>query len=400
MLPQRGITLFHRFADRYNGRLGNRRVSSYLALNHSTDVIVGMSGGVDSSLSAVMLKEQGYRVRGIFMQNWEDDDEHCTIRQDYRDALAVAKRIGIELSTVNFAREYWDGVFSHFLEEYQAGRTPNPDILCNKEIKFRAFLDYATAQGADYIATGHYARIDHVEGRARMLRGMDNNKDQTYFLYTLGQEALNRTLFPIGEMDKSDVRDLARHHGLHVHSKKDSTGICFIGERRFSEFLSEYLPANPGEIVSDTDEQLGQHQGLMYYTLGQRQGLGIGGRSGADEAPWYVLKKDIEHNRLIVGQGHNHPLLFSNELYATQMHWTSGQQPSGTMSCTAKVRYRQRDQRCEVEVRPDSSVVVRFEEPVRAVTPGQSLVLYDGSECLGGGIIETMHLQDKETANA
>ncbi|MDO6459844.1 tRNA 2-thiouridine(34) synthase MnmA [Granulosicoccaceae sp. 1_MG-2023] len=371
-----------------------------MTYNHAIDVIVGMSGGVDSSLSAVLLKEQGYRVRGIFMQNWEDDDEHCTIRQDYRDAAAVAQTIGIELSTVNFAREYWDGVFAHFLEEYQAGRTPNPDILCNKEIKFRAFLDYATAQGADFIATGHYARRDTQDGRARLLRGLDNNKDQTYFLYTLGQEALSRTLFPVGEMDKSDVRQLAKKHGLHVHSKKDSTGICFIGERRFSEFLSEYLPANPGDIVSDSGELLGRHQGLMYYTLGQRQGLGIGGRAGADEAPWYVLQKDIPANRLIVGQGHDHPLLFSDALHAAQMHWTAGQAPADNFPCTAKVRYRQQDQACEVAVQGDGSVIVRFAEPVRAVTPGQSLVLYDGAECLGGGVIESMQINAGERRDA
>ena len=357
--------------------------------NSNTDVIVGMSGGVDSSLSAVMLKEAGYRVRGIFMQNWEDDDEHCTIRQDYRDALAVAKRIGIELGTVNFAREYWDGVFAHFLEEYSSGRTPNPDILCNKEIKFRAFLDYAEKQGADCIATGHYARIRESDQGFDMLRGIDNNKDQTYFLYTLGQEALSRTLFPVGEMNKAEVRELARQHGLHVFSKKDSTGICFIGERKFNSFLSEYLPAQKGPMISDKGEIIGEHQGLMYYTLGQRQGLGIGGRNNASEEPWFVLEKDVPSNTLIVGQGHDHPMLFKQELTASQLHWTRGAAPERNFSCSAKVRYRQTDQPCSVSLNDEGQCTVKFDEPVRAVTPGQSIVFYDEAVCLGGAVIDS-----------
>ncbi len=356
--------------------------------NNNTEVIVGMSGGVDSSLSAVVLKEAGYRVRGIFMQNWEDDDENCTIRQDYRDALAVAKRIGIEFSTINFAREYWEGVFAHFLEEYSAGRTPNPDILCNKEIKFRAFLDYAQNQGADCIATGHYARIRQTGNRFDMLRGIDNNKDQTYFLYTLGQEALSRTLFPVGEMNKPDVRDLAKSHGLHVHSKKDSTGICFIGERKFNTFLSEYLPANKGTILSDDGRYMGDHQGLMYYTLGQRQGLGIGGRNDASDEPWYVLEKDVETNTLVVGQGHDHPVLFRNQLIASQIHWTHNSPPAKRFDCSAKVRYRQADQNCSVELDGDQCTV-HFESPVRAVTPGQSIVFYNDEVCLGGAVIDS-----------
>lgn len=358
----------------------------------NTDVIVGMSGGVDSSLTAVILKEAGYRVRGVFMQNWDDDDEFCTARQDYRDALAVCNKLGIELKSVNFAREYWDKVFAHFLEEYSSGRTPNPDILCNKEIKFTAFLDYAKQLGADYIATGHYARIQENNGQFEMLRGLDNNKDQSYFLYTLGQNALSQSMFPIGEMDKSDVRQLAKNHGLHVYSKKDSTGICFIGERKFSEFLAEYLPANKGNIISDTDEVLGQHQGLMYYTLGQRQGLGIGGKKGASEAPWFVLDKNLDSNQLIVGQGHNHPDLFKNTLITTQLHWTGGEAPARSFSCSAKVRYRQTDQACDVLINSDGSAHVQFESKVRAITPGQSIVFYQEEICLGGGIIDSTRL--------
>ncbi len=358
----------------------------------NTDVIVGMSGGVDSSLTAVILKEAGYRVRGVFMQNWDDDDEFCTARQDYRDALAVCNTLGIELKSVNFAREYWDKVFAHFLEEYSSGRTPNPDILCNKEIKFKAFLDYAKELGADYIATGHYARIQETDGYFDMLRGMDDNKDQTYFLYTLGQKALSQIMFPIGEMIKGDVRQLAKDHGLHVYSKKDSTGICFIGERKFSEFLSEYLPANKGNIISDNGDVLGQHQGLMYYTLGQRQGLGIGGKKGAGDAPWFVLDKALESNQLIVGQGHDHPGLFKNTLSATQLHWTRDMPPADSFKCTAKVRYRQTDQACDVLISTDGIAQVRFSSPVRAITPGQSIVFYQEDVCLGGGVIDHTQL--------
>lgn len=358
----------------------------------NTEVIVGMSGGVDSSLTAVILKEAGYRVRGVFMQNWDDDDEFCTARQDYRDALAVCNKLDIELKSVNFAREYWDKVFAHFLEEYSSGRTPNPDILCNKEIKFKAFLDYAKQLGADYIATGHYARIQENNGHFDMLRGVDDNKDQTYFLYTLGQKALSQSLFPIGEMNKSDVRQLAKDHGLHVYSKKDSTGICFIGERKFSEFLAEYLPANKGNIVSDTGEVLSQHQGLMYYTLGQRQGLGIGGKKGASESPWFVLNKNLTSNELIVGQGHDHPALFKNTLESTQLHWTRDKAPGQSFSCTAKVRYRQLDQACDVLINSDGTAQVQFDSPVRAITPGQSIVFYQNEICLGGGVIDSTQL--------
>jgi len=287
-------------------------------------VIVGMSGGVDSSVAALLLKQQGYNVSGIFMQNWEDDDEHCTARQDYRDAASVASKLGMELTTVNFAEEYWERVFEHFLSEYSAGRTPNPDILCNKEIKFKAFLDHARTRGADAIATGHYVRSGGDNDQISLLRGLDTNKDQSYFLYTLNQEQMRPSLFPVGAIEKPVVRKMAQDAGFHVHSKKDSTGICFIGERKFSTFLAEYLPAQPGEIVTDTGKILGRHNGLMFYTLGQRQGLGIGGKKDATESPWYVLAKDLDDNRLIVGQGHNHPTLFRQHLHAHDTHWVHG----------------------------------------------------------------------------
>lgn len=354
-------------------------------------VIVGMSGGVDSSVTALLLKDQGYQVSGIFMQNWEDDDEHCTARQDYRDALSVAARLGIELSTVNFAEEYWERVFAHFLEEYSAGRTPNPDILCNKEIKFKAFLDYAQEKGADAIATGHYVRSGGNSGKVHLLRGKDMNKDQSYFLYTLNQKQLKASLFPVGDMDKGDVRTLARNAGFHVHSKKDSTGICFIGERKFTAFLAEYLPAQPGQIVTDSGEPVGQHNGLMFYTLGQRQGLGIGGQRDASDSPWYVLGKDLAENRLIVGQGHNHSMLLRHELRAHDLHWVDGQPSAASFRCSAKVRYRQDDQLANVTINPDNTLSIHFDVPVRAATPGQSLVMYDGERCLGGAVISDLN---------
>ena len=350
-------------------------------------VIVGMSGGVDSSVTALLLKEQGYQVSGIFMQNWEDDDEHCTARQDYRDASSVATTLGMQLSTVNFAEEYWERVFAHFLAEYSAGRTPNPDILCNKEIKFKAFLDYAQAQGADAIATGHYVRSGGNTESVALLRGKDNDKDQSYFLHTLNQTQLKPSLFPVGDMHKGDVRTLARNAGFLVHSKKDSTGICFIGERKFTAFLAEYLPAQPGPIITDSGERIGQHNGLMFYTLGQRQGLGIGGQSDAAESPWYVLAKDLAENHLIVGQGHDHAMLLRDTLSAHDLHWVDGQAPATSFRCSAKVRYRQKDQLATVNVRADNSLHIHFDQPVRAATPGQSLVLYDGDRCLGGAII-------------
>jgi tRNA-specific 2-thiouridylase len=355
--------------------------------NSSTHVIVGMSGGVDSSVAALCLLEQGYRVSGIFMQNWEDDDEHCTIREDYRDASAVATKLGIPLSTVNFADEYWEMVFAHFLEEYGAGRTPNPDILCNKEIKFRAFLDYAQEQGADAIATGHYVRTGKNNDEISLLRGLDANKDQSYFLHSLSQSQIAASLFPVGEMEKSEVRDKAKDAGFHLHKKKDSTGICFIGERKFSEFLAQYLPAKPGEIVDEDGKTRGSHNGLMFYTLGQRQGLGIGGVREHDDSPWYVLDKDLANNVLLVGQGHDNPRLHRNHLHAHNMHWVSDKTPKDDFVCTAKVRYRQQDQAVRISLIDEQHIRADFTHSVRAATPGQSLVLYDGERCLGGGVI-------------
>jgi len=358
--------------------------------HQSMRVIVGMSGGVDSAVAAMLLKQQGYQVSGIFMQNWEDDDEHCTARQDYRDAASVAAKLGMELTTVNFAEEYWERVFAHFLSEYSAGRTPNPDILCNKEIKFKAFLDHARSEGADAIATGHYVRSAIHEGDVSLLRGLDSNKDQSYFLYTLNQQQLGPSLFPVGEFEKPQVRQLAQDAGFHVHSKKDSTGICFIGERKFSAFLAEYLPAQPGDIVSDSGKRLGRHNGLMFYTLGQRQGLGIGGQSAGSESPWYVLDKNLSSNDLIVGQGHDHPVLNRQHLQAHDTHWVSQSEVGATLRCTAKVRYRQQDQPVTVTLISPDQLDIQFDDPVRAATPGQSIVFYQGEHCLGGAIISDL----------
>lgn len=352
-------------------------------------IIVGMSGGVDSSVTALLLQQQGYPVEGLFMKNWEEDDgtEYCTAREDLADAQAVCDRLGIHLHTANFAAEYWDGVFEHFLAEYQAGRTPNPDILCNREIKFRAFLDYALALGADGIATGHYARRRDVDGDTWLLKGLDPDKDQSYFLHAVGGEQLARALFPLGEMHKHEVRRIAGAHGLRTHDKKDSTGICFIGERRFRDFLQRYLPAQPGAIEDLDGHHLGEHSGLMYHTIGQRQGLGIGGVRGAGEAPWYVVGKDLQRNVLLVAQGSDHPALFSQGLSLSQIHWIDGRGPSLPARLQAKVRYRQSDQACELR-RDGDSWTVHFDQPQRAVTPGQSAVFYDGERCLGGGVIE------------
>ena len=360
-----------------------------MSLNASTKVIVGMSGGVDSSVSALLLKEQGYRVEGLFMKNWEEDDgtEYCTAKADFADAGAVAERLDIPLHGANFAAEYWDNVFEHFLAEYRAGRTPNPDILCNREIKFRAFLDYAMMLGADAIATGHYARRGQADGRATLLKGLDTNKDQSYFLHAVGCRELAQTLFPLGELEKPEVRRLAERHELVTHDKKDSTGICFIGERRFSDFLQRYLPAQPGEIRSLDGEYLGRHQGLMYHTLGQRQGLGIGGRSDRGEAPWYVADKDLDNNVLLVVQGNEHPALFRSTLYTGQVFWVADEAPPSPLHCAAKVRYRQPDQDCTLSATP-TGFRVDFEQPQRAITPGQSVVFYREDRCLGGAIIE------------
>ena len=354
-------------------------------------VIVGMSGGVDSSVAALLLIEQGYHVEGLFMKNWDEDDgsEYCTAIADLADAQQVCDKLGITLHTANFAADYWDNVFEHFLEEYRAGRTPNPDILCNREIKFKVFLDYAQILGADYIATGHYTRVDNATGHARLLKGLDNNKDQSYFLHAVEERAFAKSLFPVGELDKPEVRAIADKHGFVTSDKKDSTGICFIGERRFKDFLEQYIPAQPGVMETPEGVTMGEHQGLMFYTIGQRQGLGIGGVKDSGDAPWYTLDKDLDRNVLIVGQGSEHPLLFNDHLAASGINWINGQ-PSAAepLHCMAKTRYRQPDQGCSVQVDTQGSCVVSFNEPQRAVTPGQSVVFYQGDCCLGGGVIE------------
>jgi tRNA-specific 2-thiouridylase len=361
-----------------------------MSLNSASKVIVGMSGGVDSSVAAVLLKEQGYRVEGLFMKNWEEDDgtEYCTAKEDFADAMSVADTLGIPLHGANFSAEYWDNVFEYFLAEYKAGRTPNPDILCNREIKFKAFLEYALLLGADYIATGHYTRRGESGGKATLLKGLDGNKDQSYFLHAVGHSELAKTLFPIGEIEKPEVRRLALEHGLATAKKKDSTGICFIGERRFKDFLQQYLPAQPGKIHSLDGAILGEHQGLMYHTIGQRQGLGIGGVAGHPDAPWYVVDKDLERNVLLVAQGNDHPALFKSTLYVTDMYWIAGEPPQLPLRCSAKVRYRQADQSCTLSHCISSGFRVDFDEPQRAITPGQSVVFYQNERCLGGGVIE------------
>ncbi len=351
--------------------------------------MIAMSGGVDSSVSALLLRDMGKPIAGMFMKNWEEDDRFgtCPAEEDAADAQAVADAIGMSLYRRNFAAEYWDCVFEEFLAEYRAGRTPNPDILCNREIKFKTFLEHAVDLGADFIATGHYVRSDRKDGVYRLLRGRDNNKDQSYFLYTIGQEQLARTRFPVGELLKPEVRAVAEKAGLPVHAKKDSTGICFIGERNFKDFLAEYIPPSPGEIRTPEEQVIGEHAGLMYYTLGQRQGLGIGGLRGFSDDPWYVLHKDQENNVLYAGQGHDHPWLFSRMIRAEQLSWVSGEPPLAGAKLTAKIRYRQADQQCVVAEISTTGLVLEFSQPQRAATAGQSVVLYDGESCLGGGVI-------------
>lgn len=363
-------------------------------------VIVGMSGGVDSSVAALLLKEQGYEVEGLFMKNWEGDDtdEYCSAKQDMIDAMAICDRLEIPFHFINFAKEYWDRVFAYFLEEYGAGRTPNPDILCNREIKFRAFLDHALNNlGAEAIATGHYARVRRDAQGVHLLKGMDDNKDQSYFLHALSQEQLKHVLFPVGDLPKPKVRHIAEQAGFATAKKKDSTGICFIGERRFTEFLQRYLPAQPGDIVTLDGQVIARHHGLMYYTLGQRQGLGIGGLRGFSEEPWFVVEKDLGNNRLIVTQGTDHPSLYRPALTASQVHWIAGSAPSLPLRCSAKIRYRQPDQACTIHAADGGAVRIIFDEPQRAITPGQSVVFYDGEECLGGAVIEAgVHLESEE----
>jgi len=363
-------------------------------------VIVGMSGGVDSSVSALLLMQQGYEVEGLFMKNWDEDDgtEYCTAKEDLADAEAVCAKLGIKLHTANFAAEYWDNVFEHFLAEYKAGRTPNPDILCNREIKFKVFLEYAEMLGADKIATGHYVRQGVRNGRPRLLKGLDGNKDQSYFLHAVPEAAIARTLFPVGELEKPAVRALAEQYELITAKKKDSTGICFIGERRFRDFLQQYLPAQPGTIETPDGDVIGKHMGLMYYTLGQRQGLGIGGLANYSEEPWYVAAKDLDRNVLIAVQGKHDPLLYSDTLATEAMDWVAGEPPVQQGRFTAKTRYRQSDCGCEMRALPDGGVEVTFDDPQWAVTPGQSLVLYDGDICLGGGVIRATWKKAAEAA--
>ena len=351
-------------------------------------VMLGISGGVDSSVAALLLQQAGHEVEGLFMQNWEEDDRSgpCTTDTDRKDAVAVCGRLGIPFHARNFAAEYWDGVFEHFLAEYRAGRTPNPDVLCNREIKFKTFLDEARDLGAEKIATGHYARVDCIDGRHRLLRAVDASKDQTYFLHALGQRQLAATLFPVGEIEKSRVRDMARDAALPTHAKKDSTGICFIGERDFRQFLAQYIPARPGEIRSPEGRLIGEHQGVMYYTLGQRSGLGIGGRHNAGGEPWYVVGKDVAANVLYIAQGGENEWLHSERLVTESPTWVAGVAPGEEFRCTAKTRYRQHDQACLVSLQKDH-LDVRFDTPQRAVTPGQSVVFYNGDECLGGAVI-------------
>jgi len=355
-------------------------------------VVVGMSGGVDSSVAAYLLKEQGYEVQCVFMKNWEDDDDefYCSSEEDFGDAVQVCDVLELPLHSVNFSTEYRENVFKYFLEEYKSGRTPNPDVLCNKEIKFKFFMDYALKLGAEKIATGHYANIEKKNNYYHLLKGMDGNKDQSYFLYLLGQKELSKTLFPISEMTKFEVRDLAKKMNLPNSDKKDSTGICFIGERDFKSFLQQYLPARPGDIVIPDGKIVGRHDGLMYYTLGQRKGIGVGGGYGKTEEPWYVIEKDLENNNLVIGQGHNHPGLYSKYITAGQLHWISETPKNFPYKCTAKIRYRQKDQFCTINSTENGLAIVTFTEQQFAPTPGQSVVFYNGEQCLGGGIIEAV----------
>lgn len=362
-------------------------------------VVLGMSGGVDSSVAAHLLKEQGYDVVGLFMKNWDDTDEtgFCTATQDYEDVALVAEQLGIPYYSVNFEKEYWDRVFEYFLTEYKKGRTPNPDVMCNKEVKFKAFLDYAMQLGADYIAMGHYARVKKDEdGVVHLLKGVDHSKDQSYFLSQLNQQQLQKALFPLGDMKKTKVREIAKELDLATANKKDSTGICFIGERDFGEFLSNYLPNEPGKMMTLDEEVKNDHMGLMHYTIGQRQGLGIGGGKGSNE-PWFVIGKDITTQTLYVGQGFHHPNLYSDSLKASEIQFTTEEEKPKTMRVNAKFRYRQQDVPVTVHLGEDqTTATVEFDEPVRAITPGQAVVFYDGEEMIGGGIIDAAFFQGEQ----
>ena len=351
-------------------------------------VILGLSGGVDSAVAALLLLDAGAVVEALHMTNWEDEDGYCTAAEDLQDARRTCDQLGIPLHHVNFAKQYRDRVFEYFLDEYRAGRTPNPDVLCNREIKFGVFREYAKRLGGELLATGHYARTATIDGVPALLKGADSGKDQSYFLHAVSADALAETVFPLGDLQKADVRRIAKERGLVVHDKKDSTGICFIGERNFKEFLSQYIDGSPGDIRTMDGQVLGQHDGLMFHTLGQRQGLGIGGVRGFPDNPWYVLHKDLGSNDLYVGQDHDHPWLLSQRLRAEQLSWVSGCAPENGSRLTAKVRYRQQDQACTVSAVDNDKLELVFDQPQRAVTPGQSVVLYDGESCLGGGIID------------
>ena len=351
-------------------------------------VMLGISGGVDSSVAALLLTQQAHAVSGLFMQNWDEDDNgECHAEQDRKDALAVCGKLGIPFYARNFAKTYWSEVFAHFISEYKSGRTPNPDVLCNREIKFKTFLDEAQALGADKIATGHYAQVQERGGQFFLLRGFDQSKDQSYFLHQLGQKQLAATLFPIGHLPKTEVRELAKAAAFGTAEKKDSTGICFIGERDFREFLGQYIPAQSGEIRSIDGQKVGEHSGVFYYTLGQREGLHIGGIKGRAASPWFVVGKDIQQNILFVDQGIDSEWLHSSHLQSETVHWVSGQAPASEFRCTAKTRYRQHDVDCTVSVHSDNTLSVLFDQPQRAVTPGQSLVMYQNDICLGGAVI-------------
>lgn len=357
----------------------------------SEKIIVGLSGGVDSSVAALLLKEKGYNIEGLFMKNWDEtsDEGRCLWEDDVEDALLVCEKLDIPINTIDLSKEYWSKVFEQFLSEYQTGLTPNPDILCNQEIKFKAFLDHALELGASKIATGHYAQVISTNDGYELHKGMDSNKDQSYFLCRLNQKQLQHTLFPIGNIEKDKVRSMAKKAGFSTHDKKDSTGICFVGERPFREFLSQYIPIKKGEIKTPEGKTIGEHEGVHLYTLGQRQGLGIGGVRDASDQPWYVVAKDVENNILIVAQGIDHPLLQSHSLIASDVHWIAGQAPGLPLACAAKTRYRQPDQTCRVENTGKNSISVTFDVPQRAVTPGQFVVLYQEDNCIGSGVIES-----------